>query len=72
MQQAASTPQEILTPEEAAALLRMGVIWVKEKCRSRAKNPLPHHRAGKFLRFRRSELLKWFDEQLVTAKKSRR
>lgn len=70
VQQAANATPEILTPEEAAALLRVGIIWVHEKCRSRAKNPLPHHRVGKFLRFRRSELLKWFDDAL-TQKKSR-
>jgi excisionase family DNA binding protein len=67
------TPQapEILTADECAELLRVSLGWVHAKCRSRSRNPLPAHRIGKYLRFRRSEVLAWFDSTVTPAKKSR-
>jgi excisionase family DNA binding protein len=63
---------EILTAEECAELLRVSLGWVHAKCRSRSRNPLPAHRVGRYLRFRRSEILAWFDSTLASAKKGRR
>ena len=63
---------EILTAEECAELLRVSLGWVHAKCRSRSRNPLPAHRIGKYLRFRRSEVLAWFDSTLASAKRGRR
>jgi predicted DNA-binding transcriptional regulator AlpA len=63
---------EILTAEECAKLLRVNLGWVHAKCRSRSRNPLPAHRIGKYLRFRRSEILAWFDSTLASTKKGRR
>jgi excisionase family DNA binding protein len=63
---------EILTAEECAELLRVSVGWVHAKTRARSRNPLPAHRIGKYLRFRRSEILAWFDSTLASAKKGRR
>jgi predicted DNA-binding transcriptional regulator AlpA len=67
-----SQEQEILTAEECAKLLRVNIGWVHAKCRARSRNPLPAHRIGKYLRFRRSEILAWFDATLPAAKKRRR
>jgi excisionase family DNA binding protein len=63
---------EILTPEECAVLLRVQPSFIYEKCRRRSRDPLPCHRIGRYLRFRRSEVLAWFDRTAVPAKKVRR
>jgi excisionase family DNA binding protein len=63
---------EILTSEECAELLRVSLGWVHAKCRTRSRNPLPAHRIGKYLRFRRSEILAWFDGTVTPVKKGRR
>jgi excisionase family DNA binding protein len=57
----ATQPQEILTPEEVAALLRVSLTWVYEKSRRRQKNPLPTVRIGRYLRFSRTAVLSWFE-----------
>jgi excisionase family DNA binding protein len=64
--------QEILTPEETAALLRVNPSFIYEKCRRRSRDPLPCHRIGRYLRFRRSEVLAWFDRTVAPVKKVRR
>jgi excisionase family DNA binding protein len=45
---------EVLTPKEAAALLRCGVGTIYADCR---RKRLPFFRVGRCLRFRRAELL---------------
>jgi excisionase family DNA binding protein len=55
---------EILTVEQVCALLQVQRSFVYEKSRRRQRNPLPVHRIGKYLRFRKSEILRWFDSQL--------
>ncbi len=67
----ATTTHEIITPEECAALLRVNESWIYEKCRRRSRDPLPAHRIGRYLRFRRSEVLDWFDRTVSTPKKTR-
>jgi excisionase family DNA binding protein len=60
-----STP-EILTPEDAAELLRLEPSQLYEltrtRARSRHKKPIPRIKVGKFIRFRRSSLLAWLSE----------
>jgi excisionase family DNA binding protein len=63
-----SQESEILTADEVANLFRVSLCWVHMKCRRRCKNPLPAHRIGKYLRFRRSEVLAWFDGTLAKKK----
>lgn len=58
---------EILTPEQVASLLKVRPSWVYEKVRRRSRNPLPVHRVGRYLRFRRSAVLAWFDGTASTA-----
>ncbi len=58
-------PDELLTPEELAALLKVPKSWIFEQTRKRAKvrngRPLPCLRLGKYLRFSRSEVSEWLD-----------
>jgi excisionase family DNA binding protein len=58
----------ILTPEEVAELLRVDLSWIYEKSRRRQRNPLPVHKIGRYLRYRRDEVLGWFDAQLAVRK----
>jgi excisionase family DNA binding protein len=51
---------EILTPEEVAERLKIKPSTVYELTRSRCRNPLPAHRAGKVLRFNWAEVVAWF------------
>ena len=47
-------PEDILTPEQLAERLQIGVNWVYEKSRSRGEHsgiPLPVLRCGRYLRF---------------------
>jgi hypothetical protein len=55
-------PEDILTPEELAKRLKVGVSWVYEKSRSRGKygeNPLPVLRMGRYLRFAWPDVVDW-------------
>jgi len=54
---------EIMTPEQVAELFQVSTTWLYEKSRRRQKNPLPVKRIGRYLRYRRSEVLEWFDAQ---------
>lgn len=66
------TLSEILTPEELATLLRVTPSWVNEKTRRRAQNPLPTLRIGRYIRFRRSDVIAWLDGTREPAKKKSR
>jgi hypothetical protein len=53
---------EILTPEQLAERLQVGVNWVYEKSRSRGKHsgtPLPVLRMGRYLRFSWPDVVEW-------------
>ena len=53
--------EPILTVEQAAEILQLKPSTVYELTRRRNSRPLPVHKAGKFLRFRRSEIERWLD-----------
>jgi excisionase family DNA binding protein len=55
--------QDILTPEEVAALLRVPQSWIYAKSRRRQRNPLPTYRIGRYLRFSRTAVLAWLEKQ---------
>src|ERR1700678_2964507 len=44
-------PEDILTPEEVAARLKVPESWVYEKTRARCRNPIPCLRLGRYVRF---------------------
>jgi excisionase family DNA binding protein len=53
--------EPILTVEQAAEILQLKPSTVYELTRRRNARPLPVRKAGKFLRFRRSEIERWLD-----------
>ena len=55
--------QDILTPKELAARLKVSVGWIKEKRRPRCKNPIPALPIGGELRFDWQTIQKWLGEQ---------
>ncbi len=54
--------EPILTIEQVAERLQLKPSTVYELTRRRNRHPLPVLRAGKFLRFRWSEIERWLDE----------
>ncbi|HXT74372.1 MAG TPA: helix-turn-helix domain-containing protein [Candidatus Angelobacter sp.] len=55
-------PKDILTPEELAEKLKVGISWVYEKSRARGKHngvPLPCLRLGRYLRFSWPDVVEW-------------
>jgi excisionase family DNA binding protein len=57
---------EVLTPSEAAALLKVKTSWLYEAARTRR---LPYLKLGRHLRFLRSDLEAWLVEQRVAARR---
>ena len=55
------TDDELLTVEEVARLLKVPTSWVYDRCRESASDPLPHMKLGKYLRFRKSDLLRYLE-----------
>lgn len=47
----ASTNQEIIDSKELASRLNLPESWVRDAVRRRAKDPIPHLRFGKYVRF---------------------
>jgi hypothetical protein len=67
----AVNPENILTPDELAARLRVPVSWVFEKTRRRSQldNPLPTMKIGRYLRFDWVQVSAWLQ---TTMKPQRR
>jgi excisionase family DNA binding protein len=57
----APTFEPILTAEQVSEILQLKPSTIYELTRRRNARPLPAHKAGKFLRFRRSEIECWLD-----------
>jgi hypothetical protein len=59
-------PKDILTPEELAKRLKVGVCWIYEKSRARGKHsgaPLPCLRMGRYLRFSWPDVVQWMRDE---------
>ena len=52
-------PEDILTPEEVAARLKVPPSWVYEKTRTRCRNPIPCLRLGRYVRFDWNAVIIW-------------
>ena len=52
-------PEDILTPEEVAARLKVPESWVYEKTRARCRNPMPCLRLGRYVRFDWNAVITW-------------
>lgn len=55
---------ELLTVEEIAGRLKVPVSWVYKHTQCRNGDRIPHFKAGKYLRFRESEVLAWLQRSL--------
>jgi predicted DNA-binding transcriptional regulator AlpA len=66
------TPTDILTPAELATRLKVKPGWIYEQMRPTRKNPLPHMRAGRFLRFSWTAICQWMQGATFTEKKPSR
>ena len=56
-------PEDILTPEELAARLKVRKSWVYEQTRSRNhRKPLPRLNMGRYLRFDWTKVVEWLTE----------
>lgn len=55
----AGVARELLTAEEVAAMLGMGVDWVWAQAR---RGRIPHVKLGRFRRFRRQAILVWLEQ----------
>jgi excisionase family DNA binding protein len=53
-----STPNDVLTADEAAALLRVGRNQLYEAV---SRGEIPHRRIGRSIRFSRAVLIRWLD-----------
>jgi excisionase family DNA binding protein len=65
-------PEDILTPEEVAARLKVPESWVYEKTRARCRNPIPCLRLGRYIRFQWSAVIKWLASNADTEKNAAR
>lgn len=66
--QSANLQDEVWAHEDVRVFLKLdSVDQIKELTRKRTKRPLPCHRVGKYVRFKKSEVIRWFDEGLKAA-----
>jgi hypothetical protein len=64
----ASSDNEVWAHEDVRKFLKLdSVDQIKELTRKRTQRPLPCHRVGKYVRFKKSEIVRWFDEGLKAA-----
>ena len=63
---------EVLTAEELAERWRVPASWVREQCRSRCCDPIPHARLGRYVRFSwgSQELGLWWGRRQSNRKES--
>lgn len=52
-----------MTVDEIADALRVKKSWVYRQMRMEGEDQIPHVRAGKYLRFRLNEVLKWLEDR---------
>jgi hypothetical protein len=60
---------EFVTSQELAAKWNLPNSWVREQVRTRSKDPIPHVRFGKYVRFRwgSPELEGWAARRIVSS-----
>lgn len=54
-------PSDILTPDELAERLQTSRSWVFEMTRQRQRNPIPHYKIGRYLRFNWRDVCAWLE-----------
>ena len=58
-------PDALLTARQAAVLLAVPVCHVYGETRRGAESRLPHVRIGRYVRFRRADLLAWLSARTI-------
>ena len=53
----------LLTPEEAAEILRVKVSWLYQHTRRRSPDRIPFVKVGRYLRFREQDLVAYIDSR---------
>ena len=55
------TIEHLLTPEEAAEILRVELSWVYQHTRRRSQDRIPFLKVGRYLRFREQDLIAYIE-----------
>jgi len=55
------TIEHLLTPEEAAEILRVKLSWVYQHTRRRSQDRIPFLKVGRYLRFREQDLIAYIE-----------
>jgi excisionase family DNA binding protein len=62
----------LLTPQDAARLLKVSVSWIYEHVRPDVDDRLPVVKLGKYLRFDRRDLLAYIDSKRAASRRQPR
>ena len=55
--------EHLLTPEEAAAILRVKLSWLYQHTRRRSQDRIPFVKIGRYLRFREQDLVAYIESR---------
>ena len=55
--------EHLLTPEEAAEILRVKVSWLYQHTRRRTQDRIPFVKIGRYLRFREQDLMAYIESR---------
>jgi len=56
--------EKLLTPEEAAEILRVKLSWLYQHTRRRSQDRIPFIKIGRYLRFRESDLAAYIGSRM--------
>ena len=57
------TIDHLLTPEEAAEILRVKLSWLYQHTRRKSQDRIPFVKIGRYLRFREQDLLAYIESR---------
>ncbi len=57
------TIEHLLTPEEAAEILRVNLSWLYQHTRRRSQDRIPFVKVGRYLRFREQDLADYIESR---------
>jgi len=55
--------ERLLTPEEAAEILRVKLSWLYQHTRRRTQDRIPFVKVGRYLRFREQDLVAYIESR---------
>ena len=65
-------PEDILTPDELAQRLKTSRGWASAMTRKRQRNPIPHYKVGRYIRFSWKDVSEWLEGTKVGTKAQKR